>query len=210
MTQFDANKISIAVKKIGRADPIMKRVIQQTGSCTLKPRKQYFRTLVGSMISQQISTSAAKSIQKKLLALLEPHPPSAEKILKLTAGQLKSAGISPQKQKYLTDLCEKVHSGELKLRSIAKKEDEEVIAELTQVQGIGVWTAQMFLIFSLGRLDVLPHGDLGVRIALRELYDLDDLPNEEECHEIAKPWRPYATIGSWYCWRALDFIRAKK
>lgn len=188
----------------------MKRVIVRAGSCTLKPRKQYFRTLVGSIISQQISTSAARSIQNKLLALLTPSTPSAEKILNLTARQMKSAGISPQKQKYLVDLCEKVNSGKLKLRSIARKDDEEIIAELTQVKGIGVWTAQMFLMFSLGRLDVLPHGDLGIRIALRDLYNLDDLPNEAECHKIATPWRPYATIGSWYCWRALDFVREKK
>ena len=83
--------------------------------------------------------------------------------------------------------------------------DEEVIEALTEVKGIGVWTAQMFLIFSLGRLDVLPHGDLGIRTAIQRLYGLDELPNREICHRIAEPWRPYASIASWYCWRSLEF-----
>jgi DNA-3-methyladenine glycosylase II len=102
-------------------------------------------------------------------------------------------------------LADRVARGDLNLSRVARMTDEAVIEALIQVKGIGVWTAQMFLIFSLGRLDVFPHGDLGVRSAIRDLYALDELPNQEVCHRIATPWRPYASVASWYCWRSLEF-----
>jgi DNA-3-methyladenine glycosylase II len=122
----------------------------------------------------------------------------------LSTQQLRAAGLSPQKTSYLHDLAAKVRDGTVRLDRVHRMSDEEVIAELIQVKGIGVWTAQMFLMFSLGRPDVFPHDDLGIRAALRKLYGLADLPRREESLAIAEPWRPYATIACWYCWRSLD------
>ena len=112
--------------------------------------------------------------------------------------------MSPQKASYVTDLVQKVNDGTVSLRQIGRLSDEQVVKQLTQVRGIGRWTAQMFLIFSLGRLDVFPHDDLGVRMAIRDRYGLADLPDEQAADAIAAPWRPYATVASWYCWRSLD------
>jgi DNA-3-methyladenine glycosylase II len=114
-------------------------------------------------------------------------------------------GLSQQKAAYVLDLAERVNSGELQLARLSRLPDDAVIEALTQVKGIGVWTAQIFLIFSLGRLDVLPHDDLGVRMAIRNLYGLDELPTKEVSHKIAARWRPYASVASWYCWRSLEF-----
>jgi DNA-3-methyladenine glycosylase II len=114
-------------------------------------------------------------------------------------------GVSPQKSGYLLDLADGVMSGEVRLDRMSRMPDDEVIEALVQVKGIGIWTAQMFLIFSLGRPDVFPHDDLGVRSAIRNLYGLDDLPTKEVSHKIATPWRPYASVASWYCWRSLEF-----
>src|SRR5207253_1744364 len=130
---------------------------------------------------------------------------SPESLGRLTPRRLRAIGVSPQKAAYLLDLAERVGSGGLRLHRLARMSDHEVIEALIQVKGIGVWTAQMFLIFSLGRLDVFPHDDLGVRVAIRNLYRLDDLPDKETSHRIAMPWRPYASVASWYCWRALAF-----
>jgi DNA-3-methyladenine glycosylase II len=132
---------------------------------------------------------------------------NAEGIAGLKEPQLRSVGLSRQKASYLLDLAEKCLDGTVRLGGIGRLDDEAVIDMLTQVKGIGRWTAEMFLIFSLGRLDVLPVDDLGVRAAIKDLYGLDDLPDKKTCTEIAAPWRPFATIGSWYCWRSLDLKR---
>jgi len=136
-----------------------------------------------------------------------PDRISAESLLRLTPEELRQVGVSPQKAKYLLDLAERVANGSLRLNTLARLSDGEVIQALIQVKGIGVWTAQMFLIFSLGRLDVFPHDDLGVRVAIRNLYALDDLPDKHVSHRIAEPWRPYASVGAWYCWRSLDLAK---
>ena len=122
----------------------------------------------------------------------------------MTDAKLRSAGLSPQKAASIRDLAEKVVHSTVELSNIGRKSDDNVIAELTQVRGIGTWTAQMFLMFGLGRLDVFPADDLGIRNAIHKLYDLPDRPDKSECLEIAAPWRPYATVASWYLWRSLD------
>jgi DNA-3-methyladenine glycosylase II len=116
---------------------------------------------------------------------------------------MRRAGLSPQKQAYLKDLALHVEQRLLRLERMGRMADEEVIAELIAVKGIGRWTAQMFLIFTLGRPDIFPHDDLGVRTAIKRAYGLDELPSKEQSHQIAEPWRPYATVASWYCWRSL-------
>jgi DNA-3-methyladenine glycosylase II len=128
-------------------------------------------------------------------------------LARLTADQLRSVGLSPQKACYVADLACKVNDGKVDLRQIGRLSDERIVGQLTQVKGIGRWTAQMFLIFSLGRLDVFPHDDLGVRTAIRNRYGLADLPDKETALAIAAPWRPYCSVASWYCWRTLDLAR---
>lgn len=160
--------------------------------------------LVRSIISQQISGKAARSIRGRLEGLVAPARMTPERLAGLSIEQLRAVGLSSQKGSYLHDLSAKVASGEVRLNRTGRMADDEVIAELTQVKGIGVWTAQMFLMFSLGRLDVFPHDDLGIKCALKNLYGLDELPDKATSHRIAMPWRPYATIASWYCWRSLE------
>jgi DNA-3-methyladenine glycosylase II len=201
---LDSNEIQRAVRHLRTSDPIMRDLMKKAGPFTLKPRRDRFHTLVGSIISQQISGKAADSIHARLKQRVAPDRICSESLLRLTPEELRKVGISPQKAKYLHDLAERVANGSLRLNTLARLTDEEVIEALIQVKGIGVWTAQMFLIFSLGRLDVFPHDDLGVRVAIRNLYGLPDLPDKHASHRIAAVWRPYASVGAWYCWRSLD------
>jgi DNA-3-methyladenine glycosylase II len=187
----------------------MKGMIDAVGPFTLRLHRDRFGLLVRSIISQQISTSAARSIRGRLQELAGPDGLTAANLVRFECDQLRSAGLSPQKAAYITDLARKANDGTVNLRQIGHLSDERVIEQLTQVKGIGRWTAQMFLIFSLGRPDVLPHDDLGVRTAIRDQYGLDDLPNKETSLSIAEPWHPYASVASWYCWRTLDLARNK-
>jgi DNA-3-methyladenine glycosylase II len=182
----------------------MKRIIKEVGPCLLRPKRDRFQMLVGSIISQQISTGAARSIKKRLEQLCSPEGVSAPNLSQFSVTQIRSAGVSSQKAKYILDLTEKVQDGTLTLSQIGRLSDDMVIERLTTVKGIGHWTAQMFLIFSLGRLDVFPHDDLGVRNAIKDRYGLNELPDQPTSCAIAEPWRPYASVGSWYCWRSLD------
>lgn len=201
---FTSEQITSALKHLKRSDPVMRAVIRRVGPFTLQTNRSHFRMLMRSIISQQISTKAALSIRLRVEALVKPKRPTAKNLAAVTDDELRSAGVSPQKLRYMRDLCDHVLEKRLRLRSLARLDDEEVIAELIQVKGIGLWTAQMFLMFSLGRLDVFPHDDLGIRSAIKNLYGLDELPGREQSHEIAEQWRPYATVASWYCWRSGD------
>lgn len=187
-----------------RRDPVIARIIDRVGPLTLRPQRDRFGMLVKSILSQQISTAAARSIRQRLLDLIAPQKLRPETIARIEIDQLRTAGLSPQKASYLHDLAAKIAGGSVRLSRMGRMSDDEVIAELTQVKGIGIWTAQMFLIFSLGRLDVFPPDDLGIRTAIRNLYDLPELPKRDECHEIGERWRPLATAGTWYCWRSLE------
>jgi DNA-3-methyladenine glycosylase II len=197
--------VQLALRHLRRADPIMRDVIRRAGRFTLQLHRNRFRALVFSILGQQISGKAAAAIRARLVEYLKPDQISPRSIARLSPTELRAIGLSTQKSVYVLDLAKRVVQGELKLNRLAGMPDEEVIQALKQVKGIGVWTAQMFLIFSLGRLDVLPHDDLGVRVAIRNLYGLNELPNKEISHRIASPWRPYATIASWYCWKSLEF-----
>ena len=196
--------VTDAVKHLRRKDRVLRDVIDRVGPCQLKPDRRRFRMLARSIIGQQISGSAARSIWRQLETLVLPAQISAAALSDMTPERLRTAGVSPQKAGYLLDLSKKVIDGDVRLPMLARMPDDAVIEELIKVKGIGEWTAQMFLMFSLGRLDVLPHQDLGIRTALRNLYGLSDLPDKATCHNIARPWRPFATIASWYSWRSLD------
>ena len=194
-----------AIAHLNAADPVMRYLIDSVGPFRLKPMRNRFHALVRSIVSQQISSKAAASIRGKLEALVEADGGlSPEAVLRLSPKKMRKAGLSPQKQAYLFNLAALVHDRKVRLDRLGRLPDEEVIAELIQVKGIGRWTAQMFLIFTLGRVDVFPHDDLGVRAAIKRFYRLDELPDKETSHRIAEAWRPYATVGSWYCWRSLS------
>ena len=187
-----------------RHDPVIAGVIDRVGPMTLRPQRDRFGMLVRSIIAQQISTAAARSIRQRLIDLIAPQKLRPEVIAAVSIERLRTAGLSPQKASYLHDLAARVADGSVRLSRVGRMTDEEVIAELLPVKGIGVWTAQMFLIFSLGRLDVFAPDDLGIRTAIRNLYGLAEMPTKQQCHEIADRWRPLATAGSWYCWRSLE------
>jgi DNA-3-methyladenine glycosylase II len=202
--------IDKGLKHLRSADPVMQRLIEQVGAFRLKLNRNRFDSLVRSIISQQISGSAARSINARLRQELAPERLVPGNLVRLTPVKFRSAGVSPQKSAYLRDLAQKVIEGSVRLHRVARMSDQEVIEELIQIKGIGVWTAQMFLIFSLGRLDVFPQDDLGIRVALRNLYGLGELPDKATSQRLAAPWRPYATLASWYCWRSLDLKKNSK
>jgi DNA-3-methyladenine glycosylase II len=205
------NCIRAGVAHIRAGDAVMRRLIDAAGPFTLRPeRTRRFSVLARAIISQQVSTAAARTIRGRLEEAIGDGGLTAEGIRRMAEPQLRAVGLSRQKASYLLDLAQKSLDGTLRLDRIGRLADDDVIAMLTHVKGIGRWTAEMFLIFSLGRLDVLPVDDLGVRAAIKHLYGLEELPDKAACVEIAAPWRPYATIGSWYCWRSLDLKRNVK
>lgn len=186
-----------------RRDRVLHAVVRRVGPYTLKPSRQRFGMLVRSIISQQISTGAARSIRARLEALVGSAGLRPEPLAALTIDQLRSVGLSPQKAAYMHDLAAKAQDGTIQLTRLSRKTDEEIIENLTQVKGIGRWTAQMFLIFALGREDVFPIDDFGVRSAITSLYQLDAAAPKAAYLEIGSRWSPFASIGSWYCWQYL-------
>ncbi len=178
-------------------------LIEKYGACTLTPRTDYFLVLCESIISQQISVKAADSIFGRFLQLFAGKP-TPQLVARSNPDQLKTAGVSNQKAKYLLDLAEKFATGQVDPGKFDSLENEQIIAELTQVKGIGKWTAMMFLIFALNRPDVLPVEDLGIRRAVQTQYNFPELATTEQIRAIAKYWHPYETVACWYLWRSLD------
>lgn len=176
-------------------DKFIGPLIRKWGSCTIKPIKKskYFEDLVDAICSQQLSGKAAKTIFKRVKSLLVKITP--ESILSKTDQQLRDCGLSWQKVSYIKDLANKTVSGDLSIAGLDKLSDEEVIVELIKVKGIGRWTAEMFLMFSLARPDILPKDDLGINKALKNLKIVE---NDTE------KWKPYRTVASWYLWRSLE------
>lgn len=178
-------------------------MIVLVGPCDLRPRKDRFGVLVRAIVGQQISGKAADSIAARLLEKTgEPY--QHEAILALADEELRSCGLSPQKVRYVRGLAEHVRDGKVRLDRLHRMDDEAIIESLTQVPGIGRWTAEMFLIFCLNRPDVLPVADLGIRTGLQKHHGLDDLPAPRQCVELAEPWRPYRSVAMWYLWRSLS------
>lgn len=206
---FSAQHIKSGQQHLRKTDPVMKALIREVGPFTLRPMRDRFTMLVRSIISQQISTAAAATILARLLEACESKSFTPEKLLQFDIDQLRSLGVSRQKATYLLNLCEMAVAGDIDLRTIGRFNDEEVIAELTRVKGIGRWTAEMFLIFSLGRLDVFPFDDLGIRSAITRQYKLEAQPDKPTAASISEPWAPYRTIASWYLWRSLELGSTK-
>jgi O-6-methylguanine DNA methyltransferase len=195
------------IRHLQKADPKIRRVIAKVGpylAAPDKPRPPY-DTLVTAIVHQQLSVKAGQTIAGRVRDLTPgPHYPSPAEMMEFPPETLRGCGLSHAKEGFVRDLAARVGDGRLKLATLKRMTDDEVIAELTKVKGIGVWSAHMHLIFHLGRLDVLPVGDLGLRMAAAKLYDLEEYATPEELTEIAAPWRPYRSMGSYYLWRGLD------
>ncbi len=200
---FYAQHIRQAQVHLKAGDLVMRELIRRVGPFTLKTQKHPFQSLVRAIVAQQISVAAARTIMERI-ARRVGEPMTAEAFALLNVAALRELGVSRQKAGFCLDLTQKVLDGTVRLQNFARRSDEEIIKELVQVKGIGTWTAQMFLIFCLGRLDVLPVDDLGIKNAVHRNYRLNELPNREQIVELARPWRPYASIASWYLWRSLE------
>jgi DNA-3-methyladenine glycosylase II len=188
-----------------RRDPVLAQLIRKHGPCGLAAaqRSDHFSALVRAITGQQLSTKAAATIYARLAALM-PGGVTPESLAALSDEQLRAVGMSRQKGAYFRDLCDKVLSGVLPLDSLESMTDDEVIAALTQVKGIGRWSAEMFLMFRLHRPDVLPVGDLGIVNAVKNVYRLRKKPTADRIRKIGEAWRPYRSVASWYLWRSLD------
>jgi 3-methyladenine DNA glycosylase/8-oxoguanine DNA glycosylase len=191
-----------ATRRLRRADPVMAKVIDFVGACDYRAegRVPPFAALVSSICYQQISGHAAAAILRRLQEAVGRKHARPEDIARLTDAALRKVGLSRQKIAYLRDLSAKAAA----LRRLGRLDDEAVIARLVAVKGVGRWTAEMFLMFRLGRLDVLPVDDYGIRKAMQRAYRLPDLPKAEWMRRKAEPWRPYRTIACWYLWQSLD------
>jgi DNA-3-methyladenine glycosylase II len=190
-----------AAEALAGADPVMSSLVEECGPLALKPTDDYFFTLVDSIASQQLSSKVAATIVRRIKALVPGKETlNAEDIDALPDEALRGVGLSWSKVRYIKDLAAHVLSGELDLAHISQLEDEEIIKELVMVKGIGRWTAEMFLIFSLARPDVLAVDDFGLRAGMQRLYGLPDLPKPAQMREIAEPWKPYRSYASLYLW----------
>lgn len=187
-------------------DPILGKVISNGPKPTFSPHSNYYQSLVESIVSQQLSVKAAATILKRFKALFTSDFPNPAEILDEDIETFRSVGLSRQKATYIRDLAQKVLDGTVKFDHLDSLDNQEVIDELVQIKGVGVWTIHMFLMFCMGRLDVLPTGDLGIKNGMQKLYTLQDKPTPEQMEAIAKQnnWQPYQTIASWYVWHSLD------
>ena len=199
-------RAQVAEDHLKSADPVLATLIQQHGPFEIELRTDYYFALVSSIIGQQLSVKAAASIKKRFVDLFDGALPTPEQILATNEDTLRGIGFSRPKVSYIKSLAEHILNGSLELNRLPELPNEEIIKELVAVKGIGEWTAHMFLIFALGRLDVLPVGDLGVRNGVKNLYGFEGVPTPEEVRLIADKnnWHPYESIATWYIWRSLD------
>lgn len=195
-----------AANYLSKADPVLAPVIAAHGLCIIRPHKNYYQELVESIIGQQISVKAGAAIRKRFTELFVGGFPPPEAILKKSVEELRTAGLSRGKATYIRDLAQHVVDGKVRFDHLDTLTNDQVIAELTPVKGIGEWTAHMFLMFCMGRLDVLAHGDLGVRVGIQKLYKLKQLPNPNDVKKLADKngWHPYESVACWYIWQSLD------
>lgn len=192
-----------ATTHLRQSDPVLGAIIDRVGRCRLTYRDPDFAYLVRAIIYQQLSGRVASVIHDRVVAGLNGRVTAAA-ILAHDPADLRSYGLSAQKISYLIDLAEKTRARVLRFPDLPKLTDAEVIERLTQVKGIGEWTAHMFLMFALRRPDILPTGDLGIRMAMQKAYQLTELPKPKEMLAIAAPWRPHASVATWYLWRSLE------
>jgi DNA-3-methyladenine glycosylase II len=193
-----------AQRHLAKADPVMAGIVARVGPCTLAPRTDYFAALCQSIINQQISAAAGASVYRKFRALFPRGKPSPAGLLRVDDVNLRAAGLSRQKALYLRGIARAFADGAIPVRRFRSMEDEALIESLITLKGVGRWTAEVFLMFVLGRQDMLPVDDLGLRVAMQRAYKLRQRPKPEKMREIAKAWRPYRSVASWYLWRSLS------
>ena len=198
-TPFD-NVVVAATTYLRDIDPVMRATIDLVGPCTLQPDPGIFNALVDAVISQQISVKAADAIMARVRAALPEGQVTPENLLPFDFDRLRTLGLSTPKARYIRNLVEHVSSGQLQLEALIELDDEEIISQLTAVKGIGRWTAEMSLIFTFGRPDVLPVDDLGFLEGVRVAYQLPERPTKQEARERGELWRPYRTFATWYMW----------
>jgi DNA-3-methyladenine glycosylase II len=209
MTQSHSNglfSVDEALAHLRSVDHALRALIDRVGGYAAPRRADPYAALVRAILFQQLAGAAASAIQRRFFALYsaEDRPPSPAEMLETTDEQFRSAGVSRQKAGYLRDLASHVADGRLDLHALPSLSDEEVIQQVTAVKGLGEWSAHMFLMFHLGRPDVLPVGDLGVRNGMRITYELEAAPTPKEALLIGAPWAPFRSVGSWYMWRAAE------
>jgi DNA-3-methyladenine glycosylase II len=195
-----------AQRLLSRRDPVLRQLMKAVGPCTLLPDSDGFKALARAIIAQQISTKAAASIFARLGTELAADGLTPAAILAASEEQLRGVGLSRGKALAVLDLAGHVHDGRLPIHDLHHLSDDEVVSLLVPVRGIGAWTAQMFLIFSMGRMDVLPVDDLGLRAGVQTVYGLPELPDRAALRERAEAWRPYRSIATWYFWRSRGFV----
>lgn len=195
-----------AAEHLSKNDPVLAPLVRKHGLFRPMPHTNYYYELVSSIISQQLSIKAAATIEKRFVDLFNGKFPAPEQIVGANPETLRAVGFSRAKAAYVIDLAEHVLDGRLELDKLPELPNEEITKELAAVKGIGEWTAHMFLIFALGRLDVLPVGDLGIRAGIKRLYEFERLPTPIEVIELAAKnnWHPYESVASWYIWQSLD------
>jgi DNA-3-methyladenine glycosylase II len=197
------NLYGLHCRRLRITDPILDTLIGKIGPCVLSPRRDYFATLCDSIVSQQLSAKAAATIYDRFVTLFPARRPRPHFVLSLKAVQFRAVGLSVPKMGYIKDLASGFMDGRVQTGRIARHTNEEIIAALCSIKGIGRWTAEMFLIFALNRLDVLPVDDLGIQKAVQRWYGLRTPPNPAKLRVIAKPWTPYESIACWYLWQSL-------
>jgi DNA-3-methyladenine glycosylase II len=201
---LDAAARARAQRALVRSDPVLGAVIRRVGPCALAPRGDPYRYLVRAVVSQQITGVAARAIEGRLRASFGGRIPAPARLRRTRVPTLRAAGLSRQKVASLRGIAAAFESGALDARRLRRLDDAGVIEEVTRLRGVGEWTAQMLLMFSLGRPDVLPVGDYGVRKGAMALYGLAALPLRAELEALAEPWRPWRSVATWYLWRSLD------
>jgi DNA-3-methyladenine glycosylase II len=201
-----ADTVTMAMAYLSDVDPVMRATIERVGPCTLQPDPDIFHALVDAIISQQISVKAADAIMGRVRAALPEGKVTPENLLPFDNDQLRTFGLSTSKARYVRNLIEHIYSGQLQLEALSELDDEEIIRQLTVVKGIGRWTAEMCLIFTFGRADVLPVDDLGFLEGIRLAYQLSARPSKQEARERGELWRPYRTIATWYLWAVRRFF----
>jgi DNA-3-methyladenine glycosylase II len=202
--RLDREILERARRALARRDPVLAPVIRRVGPCELLPRGDPYRYLVRSVLYQQITGHAARAIEGRLRAAFGGRVPAPERLRAAHPARLRACGLSRQKVASLRGIAAAFADGQLDGRRLARLDDEAVIEAVTVLRGVGEWTAHMLLMFSLGRPDVLPVGDYGVRKGAQSLYGLRDLPKPRELEALGERWRPWRSVASWYLWRVMD------
>jgi 3-methyladenine DNA glycosylase/8-oxoguanine DNA glycosylase len=200
--------IADAADELAARDRVMKKMLRDHGVPTLhpqRPRRSHFAQLARMICYQQLAGRAAAAIHGRFEALFD-GPPTPEAVLALPIEKLRSAGLSNAKATSIRDLAEKVDAGLVELDRVARLSDDKVVSELILVRGIGVWTAHMFLMFQMGRLDVWPTLDFGVRSGFARMFGLDPMPTPKQLEPLGDPYHPYRSLVAWYCWQAVDTV----